>query len=1290
MPRLILYKEQFKYILCLLIFFIITGITHAQNDDYKFKKISVKEGLSHSNVYTIIQDHSGYMWFGTQDGLNKYDGHEFTIYRHEPSNLNSLSSGNFGKIHQDSSGIFWFGTFAGGLDRFDPKTNTFTNFSNKPGDPNSLSNNLTLFIFEDSHHEIWIGTPNGGLNKFNKKEQNFTRFQPKSDDPFSFSDLRAKCMCETEDGTLWVGSGDGLNKYNKNNNNFTIYTHDPNNENSLSSNSIQHLYADKDGLIWIAYRETGISKFDPKTETFKHYMHKPNDPSSISDNNTEFIFKDSYGNFWIGTYQGGLNKFDQKTEKFIRFKHDPNDITSISHNRIEYIYEDASRNLWIATRGGGINKLDLKPGKFKNFIHNPEDRNTLPHPSVMAIDMDKSGNLWIGTDGGGISKYNPVTNTFTHFQNNPSNTNSLSINRVWSVLVDREGIIWVGTYRGGLNRIEYKNGKYNFTRYLLKQGDNSSIRNNQINTIVEDQDGTIWIATANGLSKLIKSGNPESYTFKHYFQNPTDSLVFVDNYVSNLYLDSQNRFWIGSYAGGLFRFLPDEEKFINYSPLNFENSEFKQEIHVLIVFEDHNKNLWLGTESNGVIKFDLEKEIFSAHPKNNDLLSNMIIGMLEDDMGNLWIATSRGLSRHTPWNNKLNNFTYIDGLESGGFNRNAVFKCKDGQMYFGSNSALSYFYPLEVSSNPYLPKVVITDLKILNESNWKNNLLIYEKIRHENKPIELTKEDYFFTIEFAALDYTIPEQNQYKYMLEGLDEDWIDASSNRNATYTNLDPGIYTFKVIGSNNDKIWNENPTELKIRVIPPFYKTWLFIIFIIVICIIIIISYVKIRERNLIKEKEILERKIQERTTEINHQKEELKSQAENLEKVNLKLENQQERLEKLVQERTADLEIAKDKAEQSDRLKSAFLANMSHEIRTPMNAIIGFSSLINDNEIEKDQRQELTKLIKKSSNTLLDLIENVIDISKIESEQLEIKEKNCSVNQIFNDILMDFEDVIQSNDLVSIKVSEEHLYNPLEIISDPYRLPQILKNLVNNAIKFTEKGIVEFGYKLDKIKSENQILFYVKDTGIGMSVDQQKQIFSRFTKIEDNKQKIYRGAGLGLSITKSLVELMGGEIRIESELNKGSTFYFTIPYKPAIITSKAKSQKKKPASKFNWNDKTILIAEDEESNFRFLDMIIRKMSAEILWAKTGKQAIDICQSTNKVDLILMDIKMPEMDGLEAIREIRKHKDQTPIIVQSAYSMPEDRNLSFDAGANDFISKPIGTEKLLNIIDKHLSSV
>lgn len=1260
---------------------LVANFVFAQTSTYKFERLSIKDGLSHSNVYTIIQDQAGYMWFGTQDGLNKYDGYKFTIYRHEPSNPNSLTTGNFGKIYQDSSGIFWFGTFGGGVDRFDPKTNTFTNFSNEIGNHQSLSNNQVTFFHRDQEGILWVGTASGGLNKYNPETETFTRYTYNPNDAKSLSHIRAKCICESSDGTLWIGTGKGLNKFDKKTGTFKHYLHEPNNKNSLSANGIQYLLCDELDNIWIATRGGGLDRFNPKTEQFTHYKHNPKNPKSLSDNKVEFLFIDSYNQFWVGTYEGGLNLLNRETEEFKHFKNDPNNIESISNNRIEYICEDKSKILWIATRGGGINKLDLKPQKFHNIVHEPDNKNSLPHPSVMAIEHDNSGNLWIGTDGGGLSKYNLESKKFTNFQNKPGKTNTLSSDRVWSILVDNDGIVWVGTYLGGLNRLEVKNNTFHFKSYV--KGDKSNFPAVQVNSIVQDKKDNIWIGTPDGLVKVIKNDRSNTIDFKTYTQNEPDSLNFVDNYISSIYVDNENRIWVGSYIGGLFQFLPDKEEFIPYSPTELPQSEFKNDIHVVTIYQDQNNSLWIGTESNGLLQLDIENKNFKQHPQNEMLLSNMIMGMTEDDMGNLWISTSRGLSKYSPWNNKLSNYTYIDGLESSGFNRNALHKTSDGTMYFGSNAALSYFEPLKVSNNPFVPNVAITDFKILNKSDWGKNLLTFDKINHKNEPIELTNKDYFFTIEFAALDYTSPSQNQYKYMLEGFDEEWIDASNNRTATYTNLDQGSYVFKVKGSNNDKVWNNEPTELKIKVIPPYYKTWWFLSLLAFLGFIIILIFIKLRERSLIKEKEILELKVKERTNEINLQKEELKSQSESLEKINQELELQQEHLEQLVKERTSDLEVAKEKAEESDKLKSAFLANMSHEIRTPMNAIIGFSNLINDPDLADSNRDELTQLIKKNSHNLLNLIDDIIDISKIESDQLEIKERKCNVSQILNDLLLEFEDTIHTKDHVSIKVSEEQLQKPLNLLTDPYRLLQILKNLLSNALKFTEQGIIEFGYEVEN----NDIHFFVKDTGIGLSPEQQDQIFARFTKIENNKMKIYRGAGLGLTITKNLIKLLDGKIWVESELNQGSTFHFTIPYRPVQDEEKPKP-KKKSSLKYDWNNKTILVAEDEESNYKFLEMIIRKTSADILWAKTGKQAIEFCQGNDHINLVLMDIKMPEMDGLEAIKQIRESFSKVPIIVQSAYSMPEDRNLSFEAGANDFISKPIGTEKLLRIIDKHLN--
>ena len=444
----------------------------------------------------------------------------------------------------------------------------------------------------------------------------------------------------------------------------------------------------------------------------------------------------------------------------------------------------------------------------------------------MAVTSDGNDNIWIGTDGGGLVKYNLKSQQFFKFKNDPKNKNTITKNRIFSIFVDKDGVIWAGTYGGGLNRIELINGEYKINRYYSDPKIKNSIPSDQINSIIEDNEGNIWLGTANGLSKIIKTENPDRYYFKNYFQQLSDTGNIVDNYLGHLFLDSKNRLWIAAYYSGLFEFDRKNEKFISYSPRKNQPKEFVTDIHALTVFEDSENKLWIGTESNGIVQFNPETNKFTPHPRNEVFQGSMIVGMLEDDMKNVWISTSRGLTKYTIWNQTINNYTFSHQLESGGFNRNSAHKGFDGTLYFGSNAALSYFNPLEVTNNPYKPKVVITDFKILNTSEW-NNGPINPKMNEKNAEIVLTHNDYFITIEFAALDYTTSSENEYLYLLEGFNKEWIDATETRSATFTNLDPGVYTFKVKACNNDKIWNDEPTELKIRIVPPVWKRpWFYI--------------------------------------------------------------------------------------------------------------------------------------------------------------------------------------------------------------------------------------------------------------------------------------------------------------------------------------------------------------------------------------------------------------------------------------------------------------------------------
>jgi len=1097
----------------LLILFSFSYVfTFSQKSEIVFEKLTIRDGLSHNNVYSIIQDQTGFMWFGTQDGLNRYNGISFTIFRNEPSTPNSLSTGNFGKIYQDKTGIFWFGTFGKGIDRYDPKTNTFKNFSYQPNDSTSVSNNQTLFIFEDSSGTIWFGTPDGGINRYNKENETFTHFLHDPNNPLSLSSNRAKCMCQTSDGTLWIGTNNGLNRYNPVDNNFKRYFHNPNNPNSLSGNTIQNMISSEEGYIWIVVREGGLNRFDPTTETFTRYTNNPKDPSSISDNKADCILEDSYHRIWVGTYEGGLNLFDPATEKFTCYMHNPNEATSISSNRIECLYEDNSSILWIGTRGGGINKIDLKPKKFKNITHNPNSANSLPQHSIMAITSDLKGNIWIGTDGGGLTLYNPKTNDFTHFKNQPSNPNSLSNDRVWALHIDRDSVLWVGTYLGGLNRVEIKNGNYTFTRYLHDSKNPNSISHNQINYIIDDAKGNLWIATTEGLNRLVKNDKPSSYSFKSFVFSFSDSLTFVDNYINSILLDQKNRLWVGSYQSGLFEFDMEKESFKRFVPVNTDQTEFQKNLRLLCMFEDSQQNFWVGTESYGLLLFDIENQTFSAHPNNNLLVKNMVIDLIEDDEKNLWISTTRGLSKYSLTSGQFSSYTITDGLANDGFNRNAAHKASNGILYFGSNAALTYFFPHEVVNNPFKPKVSITDFKILNQSIWDKHFAPYENTIHEKGEIVLTYKDYFFSIHFASFDYTNPSKNHYKYKLEGFNEEWIEIENNTSATFTNLNHGTYTFKVKGSNNDKAWNEKSAELVVRIIPPFWKRkWFYAIEIMLVSL-VIFGYIRFRTRKLIHDKKILEEKVTERTNEINAQKKEIEATLEKLKSTQIQL---------IQSEKMASVGI--------------LTAGFAHEVNNPLNYIQGgisaLEDYLNDNMKEhSDEVLPILEMINEGVNRTAQIVRSLNRFSKSSDIHME----SCNIHRIIDNCLLVLHNQLEGKVQVFKNYDDK---NP-QVIGNEGKLHQVFMSVIINA----EQAIEKKGEITISTQTKNKVVsITISDTGCGISKENLSHISDPFfTTKEPGK-----GTGLGLSIVYSILREHNGAIDFESELGKGTTVRIVLP-------------------------------------------------------------------------------------------------------------------------------------------------
>ncbi len=1268
----------------ILIFF---NIAYSQEEKLSFEKIS-SENRGLKNVFTeIYQDSKGFMWFGSENSIMRFDGYKVKVFEGKLTNNNSIS-GNVYSITEDKHGFIWIGAYMKLL-QYDRKLNTFSCYSEKENINYQIND-----LFADAGY-IYIATDKG-IYRFNPatKKNKLLKFNTNP----KFNTTKFSDIFNENDSILWLSTVDGLIKYNLKSGNHIIFTSHPKNKNSLLNNECKVCKKISNDL-WIGHNN-GISILNPKNNSFKRISSAGKDslqsvPIKITD-----IIQGQKGFVYIGTINRGLYLYNPANNKFHQYTNNPDIMNSLSNDRVKCLYKDKSGVLWIGTIGGGVNKIFTDKKKFHTLKHSKNKENSLANNQVHGITEDKEQNIWFTTLGG-LSKYDPKNQVFYNYKNIGKTDKHILDLMNWSIITDKSGNIWIGS-NSGLSM--YNPNKSNFTHYQhipLK----NSISNNHIYIIFEDSKGNIWTGTKNGLNKL----NPKTQFFVNYYHEPNKNSL-SNNIIWRINEDHEGFLWFAT-SKGLNKLNPATNKFTHYlyEPGNF-NSLFTD---VNEIFISNDNTMWIGTHGFGLLRFNKKQEKFTHFGKKSGLSSNNIFSILEDDSGILWMGTNNGISRFNPKTLEVKNYKAEQGLQGNEFNFGKL-KSSSGLFYFGGTDGINYFYPDSIKEHSHIPNVVITGLKIknkqVNPEDTINGRQLLKYTIDETDEIILIFKDKNVTFEFAALHYALPEKNQYKYKLEGFDDEWNNNKNLRFATYTNLPPGEYKFLVKASNFDDVWNENPTELKIIVRPPFWKTWWFRSGVFAIFLFLTYSIYKIRIRAIKEQNKILEQKVDTRTKhlydlntrleekqtdlevkqeEITTQRDFAEKQKKFIEKQNKELEKHRNKLNQLVRERTSELEIALEKAKESDRLKSVFLSNMSHEVRTPMNAIIGFSGLLNDPELTEDNREELVARIEHNTNTLLHLIEDIIDIAKIEAGELEIYKKDCQINKILNELHVEYKEKIKLiyNKALEIKLSLGTKDKEFKIHTDTVRLEQILSNLIDNAIKFTEKGLIEFGYTLGKDKNDQNIVFFIKDTGIGLSKEQQKNIFQRFTKIEENRKKLHRGAGLGLAISQNIVELLGGKIWIDSTPNKGSTFYFSIPI-TELTTNDNNMKTMNEVGSYNWGKKTILVAEDEDSNFNLVELILRNTNAKIIRALNGNEVLEIFQKENSIDLILMDIKMPDMDGLEATKRIRKFDAEIPIIAHTAYAMADDEKLSLKSGCNNYISKPIKKEKLMEILNKYLT--
>lgn len=853
-----------KLLLTLLILGCLETQVSAQSVDISFQRISLQQGLSQSIVSSMVQDSRGFMWICTEDGLNVYNGYEFNVIRSDPEKPKSLSYNQTTTIYEDRKGNLWIGTFNGGLNKHDPYTEEFTCYLHDSNDPNSLSNNIVRAIYEDKDGNLWIGTDNG-LNQLIERTTEdgrsitaFIHYVHDPEDPNSLSHNLVRTIYKDHKGTLWIGTEGGLNKLvqkSRENEKSTVmfnhYLNDPQDHNSLSHNRIRAIFEDHKANLWIG-TDNGLNKLvladnENTKPIFIRYQNLPSDPYSLSHNEVYAIYEDQSGVLWIGTNGGGLNRFDQNTQHFVRYQNDPMDLNSLSYDEVRSIYEDRSGILWIGTYGGGVNKINPRTKHFLHYKPDPNDPNSLNEEIVWCIYEDQHNILWIGTNGGGLNRFDQEKNWFTHYLHDPDDPKSLSSDIVRLVLEDRSGTLWIGTQGGGLNRFDPVTE--NFTRFQRNSDELTSLSHNNIRVLYEDRSGTLWIGTrGGGLNKLVPSTNPSVLpTFIHYRHNPQNPHSLSNDFIRVIFEDLSGSFWIGTLGGGLNKFDRETETFTHYradpdNP-NSLNSDF-----IFSMYEDKSGILWVGTWGGGLNRFDPAKQIFTHYTEEEGLPNNSIYGILEDKQGYLWFSTNNGLSKFNPKTEIFKNYTVTDGLQSNEFNGGSFFKNSSGKMFFGGINGFNTFYPEDIKDNPQIPQVVITAFQKMNQE------VRFDKPISEIEELRLSYKDYIFSFEFAALDYTAPEKNQYAYKMEGLDKDWIYTdASKRYVSYTTLAPGKYVFRVKGSNNDGVWNEKGASINITIYPPFWKTWWFraIISILLVGLVFFLYLRRLKEVRMITE-------------------------------------------------------------------------------------------------------------------------------------------------------------------------------------------------------------------------------------------------------------------------------------------------------------------------------------------------------------------------------------------------------------------------------------------------------
>lgn len=1145
------------FTILLLLFSSIGRFCFAQYQQVVFDHITTNDGLSQSTVNCIIQDRKGFLWFGTYDGLNKYDGITFKVYRNNDKDRTSISSNDINALLEDKQGYIWIANGSRtGLDRFNPENETFENYRHDPADPQSISSNRVYSIFQDRKGNIWICTENA-LNLYIPPESakdekaRFEKFTyPGSSDPFTW-------VYENSKGQMLLFS-----EY--------LYYFNPEKKEIVSSgipvgNIVRNVVEDEKNSILVGTSTNGIVKllYD---EVTKKYRKVNAGKINVTPANRNCLFIDHHKHIWIGTEVEGLYRYKPENDVLEHFESNEFDHTTMNGNTIYSIYEDKSGVMWFGTFSYGINKIDFYRKQILHFRKIPHKENSLSGDIVSSIHGIHPDEAWVGLDvGGGVNRIifsKDQEPRIIHYSYNPDDPNTIGGNSTISLVQRKNGEVWVGSSGGVISRIKPEPAfsmqkpvvkRYQFEKWTF--------------ALYEDSEGILWGGTwENGLWRY----NDKTDQFDFFTPDPNNKYSICDDIIWSIGEDQYKNIWIGGHGNGISILTADEKRkkvprFINTSnepnnPQSISNNTINA------ICKAHDGTLWIGTAGglNKVLNHQKIRGTFKDFPRiifksytTEGIPSKGIDGIVEDQEGNIWLSSINGFARMDPETEKISEGHCFKSNE---YWHNAYFKNKNGMIFFGGQNGLDAFYPEQILPNPFLPKVVITDLLLFNKTvqvgDTLNNQVVLHKSISELSEIILSYKNNMISFHFAALHFAQPTQNEYAYYLEGLEKKWNYIGNKREAGYTNLDPGKYIFRVKAANNDGIWDEKGIALKIIIRPPWWKTLLFKICTILFLISIAGGYYFYRINLLKKQKKILEIQVKKRTKEVEDKNVLLQQNSEQLNEVNTLLEERQQYIEEQAEEIRLNnewltaanenmkqqsflLEETNKELAMSNNTKDRLFSIIAHDLKNPFNSIMNFAEVLHKkyHEITEERRIRFIDAIYESSSSIYELLDKLLKWSRMQTRTIGYVPEEYDIIDQLDEILLLNNHILEQKEIIVKK----DINGSRTVFADRYMLDTVLRNLIGNAVKYTEKGNIEISVSIKGDFSQISIA----DTGIGISEEKLPDIFNIDSKKTLPGTRGEKGSGLGLVICRDFIQANGGTISVESKKGRGTVITFTLP-------------------------------------------------------------------------------------------------------------------------------------------------